>query len=113
MDEDFGLDAGRRRHVADFLEGQLARQHDAAEAEPGERLRPGPVVDGQLRAGVQFQFREMLAEDVINAEVLKNDRIDADVGQGANGLDQFGQFVLRMRVLMVTKTRRRGVRLWA
>ena len=94
MDEHFRLDAAGRRHVADFLERQLAGQDDASEAEPCQRLRPGPVVNGQLRAGVQFQLREVRAEDVVNAEVLENDGIDADVREGGEGFDEFGQFIL-------------------
>ncbi len=94
VDEHLRLDAAGRRDVADFLERQLAGQHDAGEAEPGQRLRPRPVVDRQLRAGVQFQLREVRAEDVIDAEVLEDDRIDADVGEGGEGFDQFGQLIL-------------------
>ncbi len=99
MNEHLRLDAAGRRHVADFLERKLAKagQDDArADGKPSRASASAPaaVVDGQLRAGVQFQLREMLAEHVINAEILKNDRVDADFGQGGDGLDQFRQFIL-------------------
>ena len=49
---------------------------------------------GQLRAGVQFQLGKMAADDAVNAEVLDDEGIDADVAQGGQRLDQLGQFIL-------------------
>src|SRR5262249_47268804 len=44
--------------------------------------------------GVQLQFGEVAAHQVIDAEVLDDEGVDADVGQGGDGLDEFGQLVL-------------------
>ena len=62
--------------------------------ELAQRLGAGAVVDGQLRAGVQFQLGKVLADDVIDAQVLNDEGIDADVGEGGERLDQFGQFIV-------------------
>src|SRR5439155_22392047 len=94
VDEDLRLDAGRPRDVVDFLEGQFPRQDDAAEPQVAQCLGPGAVVDGQLRAAVQLQPREMFVDQVVDAQVLKDDRVHADVVQRRQGLDQLGQLVL-------------------
>ncbi len=61
VDEDFRFDAGCLRDVMDFFESQFSRQDHAAKAEVLENFRAGPVVDRHLRAAVQFQLREVLA----------------------------------------------------
>ena len=77
--------SGRGGDVVDFLEGQLAGQHHAGEAEPVQGLGPGAVVDRQLRAGVQFQLGEVLPGQAVDAQVLQDERIDADVARGRPG----------------------------
>ena len=94
MNEDFRLDAGRGGDVADLLEGQLTGQHDAREAHLRECLRPGPVVHRQLRARVQLQLREVAADEVVDAQVLDDERIDADVRDRGEVIDQFAEFIL-------------------
>ncbi len=82
-----------------FRQRPFAGQHDAGEAEPAQGVRPGPVVDGQLGAGVQLQFGEVLAGDAVDAQVLEDNGIDADIADGGEVLDQFGQlFLLDQRV---------------
>ncbi len=94
MDEHLRLDARRRGDVVDLLEGQLAGQHHPLEAEVAEGLGPGPVVYRQLRAGVQFQAREVRPGNAEDAEVLQDDGVDAEGVQAGQVLDQLGQFVL-------------------
>jgi len=52
-----------------------------------QRLGAGAVVDGELRAGVQLQPREVPQQQVIDAEILEDDGIDTDVVQGGDGLN--------------------------
>ena len=94
VNENFRLDAGRGRDVADLLECQLAGQDNAAEAETAQSVGPGAIVDAQLRAGVQLHIGEVLADQVIHAEVLNDEGVHADVGEGRDRFDQFGQFIL-------------------
>src|SRR3712207_7615285 len=55
------------------------------------------VVDGQLRAGVQLQRREVAAHQVVDAQVLDDERVHADVGKVGEVVHQFGQLVLADR----------------
>src|SRR5204863_5871160 len=73
---------------------QLAGEDDAREAEAVQGGGAGAVVDRQLRAGVQFQRREVAAHQVINAQVLDDEGVHADVGEVGDVVHQFGQFVL-------------------
>ncbi len=55
----------------------------------------------------------MLADQVIDAEVLDDEGIDADVGQGGERLDQFGQLVLADERVDGDEDAAARVRAWA
>ena len=49
---------------------------------------------GQLRAGMKLEPREVLARELIDAQVLDNQGIDADLIQGGERCNQFRQLIL-------------------
>ncbi len=55
----------------------------------------------------------MLADQMIDAQVLNDEGVHADVGQGRDRLYQLGQLILPNQGVDGTKMRRRGWRLWA
>ena len=52
------------------------------------------IVDRHLRAAMQFETGKVAADGVVDAEVLQDDRVDADRRESGESFDQFGQFVL-------------------
>src|SRR5262249_38847994 len=94
VNEYLGFNSRGGRDVADFFKRQFAGQHHALEPQPVQGVRPGAIMDAQLRAGVQFQVWKMFSHQVIDAQVLNDKGIDADLGQRCDRVDQFGEFVL-------------------
>ena len=94
MNEDFRLDGGGRSDVAHLFERQFTSEHDSLETEAFEGFGPGAVVDGHLCAAVQLQLREVPASEVVDAEVLQDDRVNAHLLKRRERLDQFGQLVV-------------------
>ncbi len=94
MNENFCFDVHRRRDVAHLFKCQFPGQCDSPELQPSQCFGPGTVVDSELRAGVQSQLWKVFPNEVIDAEVLDDERIDANFGQGRNSFDQFRQLVL-------------------
>ena len=95
VNEDFSLYARRRRDVRDFFQRQFARKHYPREAHRLQRFRARAIVHGQLRARVQFKFRKMFADNLISAQILNDQGIDANLAHCAQRVDQLVQFVLK------------------
>ncbi len=74
--------AGRLREVRDLGEGQLARERDAARAEPGRGFDAGGVMGVHLGGDVQARLGQGARELCGHADVLHDER----VGTGAVGL---------------------------
>ena len=95
MNKNFGFNAGSGRDVGDFLQRQFAREHHAREAHCLQRFSAGAIVNSQLRAGVQFQFRKVFSNYVVNAQVLDDQRVHANFAHRSQRVDQFAHFALK------------------
>ena len=85
VDEHFKLAIGLGADGADLVEGQLARHHDAADA---ETLREADAIgagDAHLRAAVDFEAGRDLPREFHDAKVLDDDGIGASLGDGCEG----------------------------
>ena len=80
-----GLDLDWRvgADAADLLQGHLAREHGAREAELGKRLDALDAADGHLRARVEGQVRHGLVRDFRHTEVLHEDGVGAGLVEEA------------------------------
>ena len=81
--------------VVDFLERQLACQHDAVKAQTRQSDCTSAIVHRHLRAAVHFELRKKMTNGAIDAEVLQDDGVNADVLKRGQGIDQFIEFVER------------------
>ena len=101
VDEDLQLQLGRRVSAdeVDFLQRQLARQHNPPKALPIPEAAGGRVDDRRLRGQMQHRLRVNAADDLRHARVRHDEGVRPCVAQrGDAGREQRQLAVARHRV---------------
>jgi len=89
--EDLDFNAGLAADARRLLQRQFARQHHTPESQRCQGARTGEVVHRKLRAGMQAQARKVPARDALDAQILHDDGIRAQVVEFLQYFDHAGK----------------------
>src|SRR6185436_2875919 len=93
VDKGFELDRGLRVDLADFVDRELAGQHDALNSQLGGNADAFGAGERHLRGGVNGKIGADGADQSHEAEILDQDGVDARFGEAYDGT--FDGFQLR------------------